>query len=126
MTVLIIGAAVTLLSYLICLKLGYETDFKNPLTFRQLFIRNSILVFQGVVFAIVQFYLPQFLIHTISCSGPLGVFVIDYYKFGVTIDKKPFLAILIGVVGIVFTINGKIIIAYFDLSIQVSLIISKL
>lgn len=106
------------MSYLICFKFGYETDFKNPLTFRQLFLRNSIMVIQGVAVALVSFYLPQFLIHTIGCAGPLGVFIVDYYKFGITINKKQLLGLLVGVIGLIFTVNGQLITSYFDPSYE--------
>ena len=56
--------------------------------------------------------------HTLACVGPIGVFVIDYFKFGRTINRKQFTGIMVGVVGIVFAVNGQLITSYIDPSYE--------
>ena len=76
--------------------------------------RNLAMVFEGAVIAGSQFYLSLSAIHTISASGYLSIFLFDYYYFGVTINFKQIVGIIIGVVGLLATVNGDIIISYFN------------
>jgi drug/metabolite transporter (DMT)-like permease len=44
--------------------------------------------------------------NTISISGPLFVFLIDYYINGVTINKKQIVGIALGILGVILAINA--------------------
>ena len=61
-----------------------------------------------------QFVLPLPIIHTISSSGVLFVFMIDYLQNGVTINQKQAYGIIAGIVGVLLTTNGSLIMRYFD------------
>ena len=68
----------------------------------------------GWVIALSQFYLPLPIVHTISGAGPIFIFIIDYYINRIKINKKQLIGIVIGVLGLVLTVNGRIIMTYFD------------
>lgn len=103
------GIALLLTNYLICRWRGYDTAFKSPHNFKVLNKRNFIMAIHGFVFASTQFVLPLPVIHTISCAGPLLIFIIDYFKNGVTINRRQALGIFVGMVGVVLTSNSSLI-----------------
>ena len=72
------------------------------------------MAYQGWSTALAQFYIPIPIVHTLSGTGPIFVFIIDYYKNGVQINKKQIVGILLGILGVIVTINGKVIIHYID------------
>lgn len=71
------------------------------------------MAIQGLVFIWVQFYLPQPIVHTLACSGTLFIFFLDYFLNGITITKKQFYGVIFGVLGVLFTVNGEIIMNVF-------------
>jgi hypothetical protein len=58
----------------------YDVDitFKDPKNFKILFIRNSIMTVQILLYTLLQFYIPQPVIQTLHATGPLFVFFLDY------------------------------------------------
>ena len=64
--------------------------------------------------AFSQFYLPLPIVHTISGSGPLFVFIIDYYLNGIEINQKQLTGIAFGIIGLILAVNGRLIITYID------------
>ena len=72
------------------------------------------MIFYAASTGVAQFYLPLPIVHTICGSGPIFVFIIDYYVNGVRINPKQFVGIVISVVGLVLTINGGLFIKYFN------------
>ena len=61
-----------------------------------------------------QFVLPLPIVHTITCSGTLFVFLIDYVKNGMKINKKQAYGILFGTIGVIIATNGSYIMKYLD------------
>jgi hypothetical protein len=62
--------------------------------------------------ALCGFYLPQPVIHTINCSGPIFVIIEDYFINGVKINSQQFKGIVFTFLGIILTINGEGIVKY--------------
>lgn len=64
--------------------------------------------------AFSQFYLPLPIVHTICGGGPIFIFIVDYYMNGIKINMKQFIGIIIGIIGLIFTVNGGLIMVYFN------------
>ncbi len=108
------GMVTTLINFLIARHYNIAIDFNDPKNFRILFIRNFIMVIQGIVYAVIQFYLTQPIIQTLSCTGPLFIFLLDYQINGTTITRKQFYGVTLGIVGVLLTVNGEFIIRMID------------
>ena len=72
------------------------------------------MAYQGWSVALSHFYIPIPVIHTLSGTGPIFVFVIDYYKNGVNINKKQLVGIILGICGLILTVNGRILMSWID------------
>ncbi len=72
------------------------------------------MALQGVVYAIIQFYLTQPIIQTLNSTGTLFIFLLDYKINGVTITRKQFYGVVLGISGVLLTVNGEIIIRFFN------------
>lgn len=88
--------------------------YKDPNNFKILFIRNFNITIQSIIFTIAQYYLTQPIISTINNTGPLIVFILDYFINNVTITKKQFYGVICGIIGVVLTINGEFFIKLFN------------
>jgi drug/metabolite transporter (DMT)-like permease len=55
----------------------------------------------------VQFYLPVPITHTLGCTGPLFIFLIQYLLGGVQMTKKQIIGVSIAFLGILFVANGR-------------------
>lgn len=64
------------------------------------------MTFYSVIFSISQFVIPLPISHTISCSGVIFVFVIDYFVNGVEINRKQGVGIGVGILGVLMTGNS--------------------
>ena len=64
--------------------------------------------------AFSQFYIPLPIVHTICGSGPIFIFIIDFYLNGIRINSKQFFGIIIGIIGLILTINGRILLVYIN------------
>lgn len=112
-TLLLRGLVTTVINYMIVRHYKIEIDFSESKNFRILFIRNVIMAIQGLVFIWVQFYLPQPIVHTLASSGTMFIFFLDYFINGITITKKQLYGVMVGVVGVLFTVNGEFIMKFF-------------
>ena len=72
------------------------------------------MAIQGCVLAFSQFYIPLPVVHTIGSSGVIFIFIIDYYLNGVKVNRKQIMGIIIGIIGLILTVNGRLIITYFN------------
>lgn len=59
-----------------------------------------------MMFTLAHFYLTQPIVQTINISGFLFVFLLDYFINHVTITKKQFIGVVLGVIGVLLTVNG--------------------
>ena len=97
-----------------CMKNKKTVAFSHTQSFMTLCIRNGAMIFYATSIGVAQFYLPLPIVHTICGSGPIFVFIIDYFMNGVGINAKQFMAIVIAVAGLVLAINGSMLIKYID------------
>jgi drug/metabolite transporter (DMT)-like permease len=63
----------------------------------------------SLCFAIAQHILPLPIVHTISCTGTLFVFLFDYILNSIKITSKQAFGIVIGVFGALISTNGKVL-----------------
>ena len=77
-------------------------------------LRNLLTCFQAFCFTIIQFYLSQPIVQTLNSTGPLFVFLLDYFINGVIISKKQFMGVFLGIIGVLLTVNGEIILKFLD------------
>lgn len=86
---------------------GEALDFKDPISFRYIFIRALLMMFHVIMMALSQFILPLPIVHTINVSGIIFTFIIDYYLNSVMIVRKQFYGIMIALVGVCLTVNNQ-------------------
>ena len=98
-----------LFNYFVCRWRGYTMDIKDMKDLKLMVGRNILLTFHSFTMAVAQFILPLPIVHTISCSGVLIVFVLDYFLYGILINKWQYVGILIGFGGVVLNANGNLI-----------------
>lgn len=67
------------------------------------------MTFHSFGTALGQFILPLPIIHTISCSSILFVFLIDYFMNGTKVNEKQIVGIVTGVIGVFVTSNGLLL-----------------
>lgn len=91
-----------------------DIEYKDPSNFRILFVRNLFVTVQSIIYTVAQYYLPQPILQTIHTTGALFVFILDYKINHVTITKKQFYGVMLGVAGVLLTINGELIVRAFD------------
>jgi drug/metabolite transporter (DMT)-like permease len=68
--------------------------------------RSLIVLIQGLYFAGMQFYLTQPIVQTLNSTGPLFVYLLDYKINNVKVTRTQFIGIIIGIIGVLFTVNG--------------------
>lgn len=95
-----------------------DIEYKDPANFRILFMRNFCVTVQSIIYTVAQYYLPQPILQTIHTTGALFVFILDYKINHVTITKKQFYGVMLGVAGVLLTINGELIIRAIDPSYE--------
>lgn len=74
------------------------------------------MTFYSIIFSISQFIIPLPISHTISCSGVIFVFIIDYMINGVQINRNQGIGIFMGILGVLMTGNSKLILVFLDSS----------
>lgn len=114
------GASICLSHILICLILGISLDFKSSKDVKYLLIRNTLIGFHQVVYTAMHFVLSFPLINSITITGPLFVFIIDYYINGVTINRVQAIGIAIGFAGILININGDFLMTLIDPTYEIT------
>lgn len=77
-------------------------------------IRNGIFLAQAFIMAMVQFYLPLSVVHTIGSTGPLYVSVYEYFLSNKKITRNQLLGMIIVVFGMLLTVNGRSLSQFFD------------
>lgn len=88
--------------------------YKDSDNFKILFIRNFNISIQAIIFTIAQYYLAQPIISTINNTGPLIVFILDYFINRVTITRKQFYGVILGILGAILTVNGEFFITFIN------------
>lgn len=112
------GITCILINYLVCKMMGIDVDFRNGESFRILTMRSIIMGVHSFCFALSQFVLPLPIVHTIGCSGTLFIFVIDYLLNHVRINVKQVIGIIVGFLGSLVAINGRVLTKWIDPSYE--------
>lgn len=107
------GFTLILTNFLVCLLTGSEIHLKG-VTFNWLVFRNMIMSFHSVFFSLSQFMLPLPIVHTISCTGVLFIFIVDYLMFDNKVNCLQSMGILIGIVGSIVASNGRLLTKMID------------
>ena len=108
------GVCFLVIGYFICWRRGNIPTFKEAQGHINLIKRNFCFSSFAIIAGIAQFYMPLSVVHTVCGSGPIFVFILDYYLNGVGVSKKQVVGIALGVVGLVLTVNGSFIMVLLD------------
>lgn len=82
--------------------------FKSNHNIKWLFIRNSIMVIQGLGYALSQYYLPFSI--TLNSISPLFVYIYEYFLYGITINKYQFFFLMLSILGVILIANEPFLI----------------
>ena len=77
-------------------------------------IRSVLMTFHSFFTGLAQFVLPLPICYTIACSGTLFIFIIDYFINVTKINSQQFIGIIVGILGVFLTSNGKLITKIID------------
>jgi drug/metabolite transporter (DMT)-like permease len=108
------GVAICFSHLLICYSLGIDLNYKSWKDIKYLFIRNTLIGLHQYFYNGLHYVLSFPLLNSILITGPLFVFIIDYYLNGVTINRDQILGIVISFVGILININGELLMKIID------------
>ena len=88
-----------------------DVTFKDPYNFRILLIRNIFATIQNIMYTLSQFYLTQPIVQTLNTSAIMFIFIWDYFLNSVTVTRKQLYGIILGILGVLLTVNGESIIS---------------
>lgn len=108
------GASICITHILVCNYLGINLDFKSSRDIKYLIIRNSLIAIHQIIYTAMHFVLSFPLLNSISITGPLFVFIIDYYLNGITINRTQVIGIVVSFAGILININGDFLMTFID------------
>ena len=109
-----------IIPYFLCRYFGFDSNEPKYSNYYWLNLRNGIMIIFAFSMSFVQFVLPLPIVHTITASGNIFIFFWDYYLYSTTITSKQLKGIVIGLVGVVLLINGRIILSIIDPSYESS------
>jgi drug/metabolite transporter (DMT)-like permease len=114
------GIAICVTHIIICNYLGIGLDFKSSKDIKYLLIRNTLIGIHQFVYTAMHFVLSFPLINSIVITGPLFVFIIDYFLNGVTINKIQVIGIAVSFTGILININGDFLMTLIDPEFEIN------
>jgi len=76
--------------------------------------RSIIFIVHSFVSSIVQFYIPINLFHVLGFTGPIFTFITNYLMNGVKATKNQILGVGFTFLGLVLTINGRLLFSLID------------
>lgn len=103
------GIITVLSSYIIARAFGWRLDIRNKSDLRVSLIRAFITGVQQVVTVFAFYYLPPSLVYTITNIGPIIVFVIDYFKNGISVTPRQIAGVAVAAVGLIVAVNSLVI-----------------
>jgi drug/metabolite transporter (DMT)-like permease len=113
-TSMVRGFSVVVICYFFLRYLKLDMTFKSTHNLKWLIARNSIMVVHNFAYIISQYYLPLPIAITLSSTSPLFVFIYDYYLFGVTINRKQVVFLMVSIMGVIITSNSSYLITFID------------
>ena len=94
---------------------GKDGLFGNSKDSMKLHVRGLYSSLQGIAMALGLYYLPPPTVHTINASGPVLVYIVDYFRNGTHVVRKQIFGIMLGFIGIMMTINSDVLCEWVDL-----------
>ncbi len=83
-----------------------DITFKDPYNFKILLIRNILATIQNIMYTLSQFYLAQPIVQTLNTSAIMFIFILDYFINSVTVTRKQLYGVVLGIIGVLLTVNG--------------------
>lgn len=114
------GTAICFSHILIFYYLAIDINFKSWRDIKLLLIRNTLMGLHQYFYSWLHYVLSFSLLNSIFVTGPLFVFIIDYFLNGVTINRDQTWGIVVSFVGIFININGNLIMKIIDPSFQIT------
>jgi drug/metabolite transporter (DMT)-like permease len=102
------GIATIIINAILCRYYGDTWDF-HASDRSKLHMRNMLSSIQGLSLSLGLKYLSEPIVHTISNSGPIIVYVMDYFRNGRKVGTRELWGIIISSIGIVVTVNASLI-----------------
>ena len=99
---------------ILCRIFGLSLDFGSREDLKWLLFRNTVMVVQQLFYTWMYFVIPYPIVNGIFLSGPLFVFILDYYINGVTVNRSQIYGIIVGFFGVMLVINGDLVMSLFD------------
>ncbi len=81
-------------------------DLRDSAKFKLVFFRSCVMTVYFYALAWCQFYLPLYVVHSLSSGASLCTFIFSYFLLGTPITPPQTRAILIGLIGIIFAGMG--------------------
>ena len=106
-TTLARGIGVAAVSYFYARWKGDDLTFPSSHNLKWQFIRNSIMILQGLAHAWAQFYLPLPIVLTLMASSPIFTTMFDSWLFGVNLNRVQKIWLSVAFMGVVLTANGN-------------------
>ena len=110
------GLATTFLFFTMAKINGSRLDFRNLKDFKIVAIRTVIMTVQQFLISYSLKYLQPSMVQTLVNSGPVIVFVIDYFKNKIEVTVKQIIGIIIATFGLMIAINSMILGAWLGMA----------
>jgi drug/metabolite transporter (DMT)-like permease len=108
-TILCRGISIIITHITIFRIFNISADFPSPHNQKYLLIRNITMALHQILYTLMHFVISFPLVNTITSTGPIFVFLIDYYLNGVKINKAQMIGVIVGLLGVILVINGDYI-----------------
>lgn len=103
------GIATTAMFFVMAKVNGYRIDMKGIGDFRIVTVRTVIMTVQQFLISYSLKYLQPSMVQTLVNSGPVIVFVMDYFKNKMEVAAKQIIGIIIATFGLMIAINSMIL-----------------
>ena len=103
------GLGILIISWIIAKVYSVPIHFPNWQDLKVMNARNFLMTVHGFMFAFSFHYLEVPIVYTISNTGPLLVFVLDYFLNGAAVARKQLVGIIVASAGITLAVNSHVI-----------------
>lgn len=95
-----------ILNYGILRYYGGTLDLRDTKTYFYVNYRSLTNTLQGLIVALLMYYLPMPIIHTIAATSTIFTSAIEHYCYGLHISNRSKVLILVSVLGVMLQANG--------------------
>ena len=114
MTNLVRGLLNIIICHTVMKHQSMDMTFKSATSLKWNIFRNTIMVAEGLAYAAIQFYMPLPICITLNSISPIFIYLYDYFLYGITINKKQIIFLIISLLGVIFTANGQYLSSLID------------